>query len=262
MSEYTKANENAWDVASGFHQDAMMEKWITGFESEGHTVFSEFEKDVYSKISFKDKSIFHAPCNNGRELLSLLNMGARQGLGIDISGENIKVAQKLHKVSGGSAEFIHGDIYDVSNKISEKYDLGLVTVGSLNWMENLKEYFSAIKSNLVGNGELILLEMHPVAYVFPYTFNKNHEVKLDLPYFSKAPIVSTGSLDYYGNVEYESPKMYEFQHTISDIIKALILLDFTIIDFVEYPIDLAGGHGYLEKKGMVPLSFFLRAKLK
>ena len=70
-------------------------------------------KTYTADFPFKGKSVFQAPCNNGREILSFINMGASEGVGFDISDENIAFSDKLKNVSGIQAEFILTNVYEI-----------------------------------------------------------------------------------------------------------------------------------------------------
>jgi SAM-dependent methyltransferase len=256
--KYITGNREAWNVASHYHQKAMGETWMEGFKKSGYTTFDAIDFAIYGKIPFEGKSVVQAPCNNGREILSFINMGAVKGVGFDVSDENIAFAEKLKAVSGIEAEFVRCNVYEIPESYNDHFDIGIISVGSVSWMPDLTGYFDVYRRLLSQNGILFIYEMHPVTMVFPYTFNKMQELRFEENYFTKKPIVTTDSLDYYGNEEYESPPQYIFQHTMADIIQALIRLGFKIEEFEEYPHDIGNGHAYLE--GKVPLSFHLQAK--
>ncbi len=79
-------------------------------------------------------------------------------------------------------------------------------------------------------------------------------------YLDKDVIICNDSLDYYGFEEYKSPPQYNLQYPMSEVIQTLIDLDFSIIEFKEYPHDVGGGHVYLE--GTIPLCYHLWAMKK
>lgn len=257
MKKYIEGNRKAWNTASYYHHKARAEEWINGFKTPGYTGFDEFDYSLYNQLPWKGKSVVQAPCNNGREILSFINMGAAEGVGFDICDENIAFAEKLREVSGIDAEFRRTDVYEIDSSYHDRFDIGIISVGSITWMPDLVEYFKLYKRLLKENGILFIYEMHPVTTVFPYRFTADKTIVMEDSYFEKEVITTTDSLDYYGNVAYESPMQYNFQHTMSDIIQTLIDLKFGINEFREYPHDVGGGHEYLE--GKLPLSYHLRA---
>lgn len=257
MEKFISGNREAWNIASLHHQKAMADTWIDGFKKPGYTTFDELDQKVFSSISFKGKSVFQAPCNNGREILSFINMGATEGVGFDISDENITFSNKLKHNSGIEAEFIRTDVYAIPESYNNRFDIGVITVGSISWMPDLLKYFELYRRLLKANGRIFIYEMHPLTMVFPYTFKPNSEIVVDTGYFTKDVLISDYSLDYYGRVEYKSPPQYNFQHTMAEIIQTLIDLKFSLTEFEEFPHDIGGGHEYLH--GKIPLSYKLSA---
>jgi SAM-dependent methyltransferase len=260
IKRYIEANREAWEEAFDYHERAKGREWLENFSSKGYTTFSPFEKDIYSRLNLRGRSVVQAPCNNGREIISFLNLGAEYGAGFDISGKNIAFANKLKEVSDSNADFYKGDVYEIDKGHFGRFDVGIISVGSFNWMPNLKEYLHIYKNLLKEGGDLLILEMHPLTTVFPYSFKGKQEVVFEESYFNRSPYRSNQSLDYYGGTEYRSRDKYEFQHTMGDIIQALIELDLQIVEFEEHPEDLGGGHEYLEEGEVVPLSYHLWVK--
>lgn len=258
MKKQCEANRKAWNTAAGFHHNAMAKEWMEGFSKEGYVTFNDREMSVYAKVDFSGKSVLQVPCNNGREILSFLNMGAFWGLGIDISDDNIDFANQLKNISGLNAQFLRNDVYEIGGDFDDSFDVAIISVGSLNWMPDLYSYFQVIKRLLKQGGEILIYEMHPMTAVFPYSFDETQIPVIEDSYFSKEVYIANESLDYYGKTEYEGPTTYEYQHTVSDVIQTLIDLGFSILEFCEYPWDIAGGHAYLEKENRVPLSYSLK----
>ena len=257
IEKYIEANREAWEEAFDYHEEARGREWLENFSSKNYTTFCPFEKSIYSRLDLRGRSVVQAPCNNGREVISLLNLGAEYGAGFDISEKNIAFANKLKDLSGTNADFYTGNVYEIDRNHFNSFDIGLISVGSLNWMPSLKEYLEVYKNLLKKGGELLILEIHPITVAFPYSFRKDQEVIFEESYFNRTPYKSNQSLDYYGETEYVSKDKYEFQHTMSDIIQAVVELGFQIIEFEEHSTDIGGGHEYLEEGEKLPLSYHL-----
>jgi SAM-dependent methyltransferase len=257
VDKFIAGNREAWNVASIYHHKTMADKWLEGYKTPGYTSFDEFDYNLYNRLPIKGKTVFQAPCNNGREILSFINMGASEGVGFDISDENIAFSDKLKKVSGIQAEFFLTDVYAIPDKFDNRFDIGIISVGSIIWMPDLKRYFEIYNRLLKKNGILFIYEMHPLTTVYPYSFKGKDKIDFESTYFTKDVIVSHDSLDYYGNAEYQSPPQYNFQYPISEVIQTLIDMNFSLKEFKEYPHDLGGGHVYLE--GKIPLCYHLWA---
>ena len=257
MDKYIDGNREAWNVASQYHFEAMGDKWLESFAFPGSTSFDEFDLNLYKRLPFEGKSVFQAPCNNGREILSFINMGASEGVGFDISEKNIEFAEKLKQVSGIGAEFILSDVYSIPEKYNTRFDIGIISVGSIIWMPDLKRYLEIYHRLLKKDGILFIYEIHPLTTIYPHSSRGMDKVDFETSYFTKDVLISTDSLDYYGNCEYQSPPKYNFQYPISDVIQTLLDLDFSLKEFKEYPHDVGGSHVYLED--IIPLSYHLWA---
>ncbi len=260
IKKYTHANREAWDEAFDYHEKAKGSEWLENFSSKNYTTFCPFEKSIYSRLDLRGRSVVQAPCNNGREIISFINLGAKYGAGFDISEKNIAFANKLKELSGANADFYSGDVYEIDKKHFNSFDIGVISVGSFNWMPRLREYLEVYKNLLKTGGELLIFEMHPLTVVFPYSFKEEKEVVFEESYFNRAPYRSNQSLDYYGGREYKSKDKYEFHHTMSDIIQNVVEMGFQIIEFEEHPKDIGGGHEYLEEGKKIPLSYHLWLK--
>lgn len=260
IKKYIDANREAWEEAFDYHEEAKGREWLENFSSKNYTTFSPFEQKIYQRLDLKGRSVVQAPCNNGREIISFLNLGAEYGAGFDISEKNIAFANKLKNLSNSNADFYSGDVYEIDRDHFNRFDIGVISVGSFNWMPHLKEYLEVYKNLLKEEGELLIFEMHPITVAFPYSLKGEQEVVFEESYFNRTPYKSNQSLDYYGGKEYKSRDKYEFHHTMSDIIQAVIELGFQIIEFEEHPEDMGGGHEYLEAEEMVPLSYHLWLK--
>jgi|GEM_PF-5145744 hypothetical protein len=68
--DYNKANKEAWEEAFAKHQQGYKE---------------DDARTALLKIGLEGKTVAQFCCNNGRELLTLLNMGADAGTGFDIT---------------------------------------------------------------------------------------------------------------------------------------------------------------------------------
>ncbi len=94
-----ESNRTAWNQATAYHQKARNHSLHIGFQDpEFSTLKKERDSVVRERlrqIDFSGKTISHIPCNNGRELLSLMRLGAKEGVGFDISDAAIQRLKNL-----------------------------------------------------------------------------------------------------------------------------------------------------------------------
>jgi len=114
MKAMAEGNREAWNEALTYHQKARKGYLLDGFSAPG---FTTFDRDCDSilvaklnEIGMTGKTISQLPCNNGRELLSLMGLGAKEAVGFDISDMAIEEARTLTRISGLNARFERTDI--------------------------------------------------------------------------------------------------------------------------------------------------------
>lgn len=265
IKSITASNREAWNQALIYHQKARNNSLQTGFADPEFTTLDRDCDDVLiDKIKNMDisgKAISQMPCNNGRELLSLMRFGAKEAIGFDISDIAIQEAKQLAKISGLNAKFERTDILEISSKFNECFDFIYISEGSLQWFPDLNDYFSVVSRVLKKGGEVLIFEMHPFAYFFengysPHLGGGNQNFGKMISYFNKGPYNYKNGIDYVGGIQYESKECFWFMHKISDIINALLQNNINIKELNEYNFEMANNEAakYLDK---FPLSYIL-----
>ena len=162
----TESNREAWNEATLKHQQARKIDYKKEFLNTDYSTLDEIITSKLNEIGITGKNIAQTNCNNGRELLSILNMGAKSGVGFDISDKTIEEAQELATISGRDCQFVRTNIFDIDKKYFNTFDLVFITIGALVWMPDLNKYFSIISNLLKTGGHLLMYEEHPFSYVF------------------------------------------------------------------------------------------------
>jgi SAM-dependent methyltransferase len=243
-----------------YHRKAMDQIWDTLLSEEGTFYQSEPELSVLKSFGIKDKAIVHLACNNGIELLSLKKMGAGACAGFDICDEAIKDAKLRSSRLNLPVHFEQCNVYDIPPYFNGSFDLVYITIGAMVWLPDLQEFYAVAKRLLKPGGSLFIYEQHPFTEVLPWNLVDGSAPEIENNYFPTEPIKGDGSLDYYGNVEYDAPDTYEFVHPLSEIMTAIIENGFRITSFTEYETDISNGFGWIEKcEFRLPLSYILTA---
>jgi SAM-dependent methyltransferase len=255
-------NREAWNEAILYHQKARGNSLQNGFKDVNFTTLDRDCDNVLieniEKINLRNKIIAQLPCNNGRELLSLMKFGAKRGIGFDISDLAISEAKELTKISKLNAGFYRKNILDIDDSYNYSIDFIYISEGSLQWFSSLKDYFKIVSKLLKQNGELLIYEMHPFAYFFETDFESDKEVSLDNlnSYFEKDSYSYKNGLDYVGETKYNAKECCWFMHTISDIINALIHNGLEIKFFNEYNTEMANNQR-IKNMEKFPLSYIM-----
>ena len=264
IKNITESNREAWNQALIYHQKSRNNSLQIGFANSEFTALNRDCDDVLidkiKKLNLFGKIISQMPCNNGRELLSLMRFGAKEAIGFDISDAAIEEAKQLAEISGLNAKFERINILEIDNKFNAYFDFIYISEGSLQWFPNLNDYFSVVSRLLKENGEILIFEIHPFAYLFENSYSHD-DPNFDkmISYFDKSPFNYKNGLDYVGGVHYESKECYWFMHKMSDIISALLQNGIKIQEFNEYNLEMANNESikYFEK---FPFSYILIGK--
>jgi len=258
LKEITEKNRIAWNAVMPFHQKAKKVKWDKNFSQPGYIIQNEPELGKLQDVGIAGKKIIHLCCNNGRELLSLKNMGAQYCLGVDISDTAIKGAKERAAGCNIVVEYLRSDVYDLGEEYSGCFDLVYMTIGGLVWLPDIKRFFSVVSRLLKPGGEFFIYDSHPLTNILPWEGDANTKVEITQPYFHSEAWEWSDSMDYYGGAEYEAPVHYEFTYTLSEIMMALIDNQIDIRFMGEYEKDISCGFEWLEQRSMkLPLSYIL-----
>jgi len=242
IEKITENNRGAWNQALQYHQLARKDSLIKGFENPAFTTFNRAcDKVIIEKIKAIDlsgKTIAHIQCGNGNELLSLMRLGALNGVGFDISDEAISEANLLKRIARENATFERVNILEINDKYNSFFDFIFISEGSLQWFPDLNAYFAVISRLLKKGGRALIFELHPFALIFDggFEFEQPDFDKL-ISYFGKESHNYKGGLDYIGGTEYDSKECYWFMHKMSDIINAILKNEIAIEEFDEYNFD-------------------------
>ena len=261
IQKITKTNMDAWNEVMPLHQLAAKSKLDKEFSKKGFSVIPENELMELNNIGFHAKNIIHLACNNGIELLSLKNLGAGTCLGVDISEEAIKEAKERADKCNIAVDFIQSDVYELSEYFNNQFDIVYFTIGALCWMPDLEKLWMTANRLLKENGIIFIHELHPFALIFAGDENKENPLQIKYPYFTSEPEIYNDSLDYVGKSKEKGKTKINFTHTVSDIIQSLLLCNFKIINFMEYPTDISTIFTSIERlKLSLPLSFIMIAQ--
>ena len=150
-----EANRAAWNEALEYHQKARNNALQNGFRDPAFTTLDRDCDDVLLQklkgYDFAGKTIAQLPCNNGRELLSLMRLGARQGIGFDISDNAIAEARQLANISGLNAVFERTNILEIASRYNVCFDFIYISApsnGSPTWV-NISPWWAGCSSRVV-----------------------------------------------------------------------------------------------------------------
>lgn len=221
---YIIENRKLWNARVPIHVKSdfyNMPNFIAG-ESSLKPIELDLLGDVHGK------SILHLQCHFGQDSLSLVRKGAEL-VGVDFSDVAINQARELTQQLGLNAKFVCCDIYKLREYIDEKFDIVFTTYGTIGWLPDLEKWAENIAYFLKPGGELIFVEFHPVVWMFDSDFKE-----IMYSYFNVGPIIQESTSTYTDNTSIEKNTEYGWNHSLAEVITALLNHGLIINIFKEF----------------------------
>ena len=260
--EVVGANRAAWDASAPLHRDSeMFARLRAGFTQPGFSCLDEIATEHLHALGVTGKDVAQLCCNNGRELLSIKNLGAARCVGFDQSAAFLEQARELANLGGIDCQFVATDVYRIPNTYDAAFDLVVVTIGVFGWMPDLPGFLTVARRLLRPGGVLFVYEQHPMMnMVEPWEAEDPHRLRHS--YFRPEPFEEQGPILYDGTDITEGPTKYWFVHTLADIVTACLDQGLTLERLREYPHNISGANYdiYNDQPAQLPLSYALIAR--
>lgn len=252
------ANRASWEATARLHEASQLPTLLERFRDPAFTTFDEVEREVYAGLRVAGERALQVCCNNGRELLSLLRLGAAEGVGVDLAEGNLAQARRLAEAAGlaDRVRFVQGDALALPDGLGT-FGIAILTVGALGWLPRLQPLFDGIAARLDGGGALFVYEMHPILD----TFDPEAGPVPVRDYFDRTPLAEEGGPDYYEPDKIVEAPMYWFHHTLSDVIGGCLRAGLRLEHFEERPHDISMVYrAFRDLPARPPLSYTLVAR--
>jgi len=233
-NEFVLSNRDAWNESAKFHRNSPT--WQSLLEAINSPEFSCFDTTITNlleTVGVVGKDIIQIGCNNGRECISLMGMGARSVVGVDQSTEFLNQAKELGDRTVHQTKFVEADVYNLPSELIGSFDMSIITIGVLNWMPDLARFFDSVGKTLKSGGVLIIYETHPFLDMFDP--EASDPFKLANSYFRVAPFIIESPIVYEAEIDGKCKPSYWFAHNISEIISAVVGCSLRVSHFKEYP---------------------------
>ena len=275
MREELELNRARWDEATRLHVRGN----VYGIEDFKAGLCRLHRVEVEEVGDVRDRRLLHLQCHFGIDTLSWARRGAIV-TGVDFSPEGIACARKLSDESGVRGEFHCADVYRLPELLDRPggFDIVYTSIGVLNWLPDLAPWAAVVAHFLAPGGFFYIVEAHPFARVFPTDADmaKAGTFRPIFPYFHDAEGIRwPPDLDYADELTQHTIGAHEWQHSMSDIVNALIGQGLTIDWLHEFPFvpwkavaglveveHFSSSHGYYglpAPEPQLPLMFSLRA---
>ncbi len=221
---YIEINRQSWNnrldahLKSDFYD---LDRFLRGESS-----LNEIELNILGEI--KGKSILHLQCHFGQDTISLGRLGATV-TGVDLSDKAIDTAKRLAERTNINAEFICCNIYDLSKYLNKEFDIVFTSYGTITWLPDLERWGSLISKFLKPNGKFLLVEFHPVVWMFDDSFKK-----IDYSYFNERAIIETETGTYADRKANISQSSVCWNHGMSEVVGSLLKNGLEINSLTEF----------------------------
>ncbi len=260
---YIISNKEAWEEAFEHRIPGWCEDIIAKLKEEKFPFLQKELIDELEKLDLSNKSIAQFCCNNGRELLSVMKFGAKQGVGFDIAENMVAWANDIAEKTNSKSSFVSVNILDIDAAYHNSFDFIFFTIGAVTWFRDLNKLFEKVSLCLKEGGILLINDMHPVTNMLAFqredNFDPNVPNKLVNSYFKDDPWVENDGKFYMCKKVYDSKTFYSYSHTFSSIVNSLSANNLGIIKIREFQHDLSEGLTHLDNQG-IPLSYILTAR--
>ena len=260
--DYIAANRRAWNEAAQLHRESANWHALTaGFATPGYSCLDDTLTALLRRVGVVGRDVAQVACNNGRELLSVSNMGAAGCVGFDQSRAFLDQARELAAIAGQAVEFVEGDVHKTCERYECRFDVVLITVGVFGWMPDLAAFLRATARLLRPGGTLVVYEEHPVMNMFepagadPFTLAHS--------YFRAAPFVETTAIVYDGSAAPEATAHYWFVHPLGSVSTGLVEAGLALQSLQEYAHNISSAEFdiYTRTEGaQLPVSYTLTAR--
>ncbi len=262
MDERIQTNRINWNERTPVHATSEFYD-VEGFRS-GRNTLDEIVLRELGDVS--GKTLLHLQCHFGMDTMSWSRLGAA-ATGVDFSEAAIDLARSLNNDLGLDVRFICTDIYELPAVLDERFDIVFTSHGVLCWLPDLDEWARVVAQFLKPGGTFYILDGHPLMNVFE--LSESGDLRPEHGYFREEILLSGGQPSYAGSEIITSP-VYEWQHSLGEIVTALVaaglqmefLHEFPVSGYQVHPIMEQGDDGWWrfpQRNDSYPQLFSIRA---
>ncbi len=179
-------------------------------------------------------SVVHLQCHIGTDTISLARLGAGEVVGIDFSDAALDAARDLAAQTGDNARFILSDVYRAAATVDQHFDLLYTSVGTICWLDDINQWAANVAGLLKPGGRFVFRDLHPVMWTYEEV---DGQIVPHFPYWQQPdqPLSQECSESYLGTGTVASPRTNEWNHTVAEVLNALIVSGLCIEHIEEYP---------------------------
>lgn len=230
-------NRLAWNEAAAHYEQAI--ETDIAFLRDGGKNFCPPEFPFLENLGSWCQRAIHLQCAGGRDTLSLLNCGAKEVVGVDISDRMIACAQAKSAALGAPATWYRCDILETPAELNGTADLVYTGRGALCWIMDLSSWAQVVARLLKPGGKLYIFDGHPFEWVFDLEADHYRLDSTYGDYFSDPILDASGWPESYipatARPESGYSAKWESQHTFASILNPLAAAGLRFVQLGEHP---------------------------
>ncbi len=213
MNHYQHVNLKLWNEWTDVHERSSFYD-LAGFRA-GRCSLHPVERDELGPV--EGKALLHLQCHFGLDTLSWARRGARV-TGVDFSNRAIALAQSLSRELDLGATFICSELDRLPELLTATFDVVFTSWGILAWLPELGPWAKVVAHFVKPKGIFYMVEQHPLLNVF------NDELQPAHSYFHTRHPMQCEVHGSYADptAVVEQPFSYQWTHSVSDVIGALL----------------------------------------
>lgn len=247
MDEITRANRRAWETASDKH---VREYDDLRAEAASGSSLVDLERTLLREVLSTAPEVVHWQSGHGTDDVALVRSGARSVVGLDYSEVAVRAAQRRADELGAACRYVVTALPGAPLADSCA-DLVYTGKGGLIWMPDLNAWARDIARLLRPSGHLFVYEEHPAAPLWSWDVDEPR-IRPDRSYFAIGHV----------NDSFPANGAVQWQHTLGEIVTALITAGFRLRHLAEHPEPFwrMGGVPAAAFDGRLPNAFSLLAQ--
>lgn len=231
LDEYRKVNLANLDSRVAIHYSSDeygVERYAADPEHLSSVV--RFDKDKVGPVD--GKSLLHLQCHVGTDTVSWARLGA-DVTGVDFSPEAVAAGRRLSRDSDTPVTFVESELYDAPVELRKQFDVVYTGVGAICWLPDIRGWAEVLDALLKPGGTFYMREGHPLMWSLDWD-DPAGTLTLAYPYFEGRPAEFGATESYIGHGEVTSPKTYDWNHGVGEVLSALLDVGLRLDAIEEY----------------------------
>jgi SAM-dependent methyltransferase len=248
--DYLQINRANWDSRAPIHSEAPSYE-VPELLADPQAISKVVAFDLPRLGELTGLDVVHLQCHIGTDTLSLHRLGAASVTGVDLSPASLTQARRIADAAGVAISYVESDVYSAPAALGRQFDLVYTGIGAICWLPRIDRWAQVVAELLRPGGRLFIRDGHPVLNALlptelgPDPIDRQYQphitgaggstISLELPYFEQAQwLMWSDESTYAGPGQVGSPTAVEWNHSVSEIITAVMDAGLHLTSFVEH----------------------------